>query len=42
LIEIRGKIVRKSKFLSQLKAKIKTFTTKDYFAKGTELWDQNG
>jgi hypothetical protein len=43
LIEIRGKIARKSKFWGQLKAKFKKFTSKDQNKKkkGTELWGPN-
>jgi hypothetical protein len=37
LIEIRGKIARKSKFLGQLKAKLEEFITKDHFTKGEKL-----
>jgi hypothetical protein len=37
LIEIRGKIARKSKFWSQLRAKLKKFAAKDHFGKDTEL-----
>jgi hypothetical protein len=36
-IEIKGKIARKSKFWSQLGVKLNNFTTKDPFAKDTEL-----
>jgi hypothetical protein len=37
LVEIKGKIARKSKFWGQLRAKLKKFTAKDHFAKGVEL-----
>jgi len=37
LIEIGSKITRKSKFLSQLKAKLKKFVAKDYFGTCTKL-----
>jgi hypothetical protein len=38
LIKIRGKIARKSKFLGELRVKLKKFTANDHFVKGTELW----
>jgi hypothetical protein len=41
LIEIRGKIRRKSKFWGQLKAKLKQFAAKDHFGKGVKLWGPN-
>jgi hypothetical protein len=41
LIEIRGKIARKSKFWGKLRAKIKKFTAKDHFRKDVELYRPN-
>jgi len=41
LIEIRGKIARKSKFFSQLRAKLKNFAANDHFTKDTKLWEPN-
>jgi hypothetical protein len=40
LVEIRGKITKKKKpkFLGQLVVELKTFTAKDLFGKGVELW----
>jgi len=38
LIEIRGKLARKSKFWGQLRAKLKKITVNDHFAKNIELW----
>jgi hypothetical protein len=37
MIEIRGKIARKSKFWDQLGVKLKKFTVNDQSAKCTEL-----
>jgi len=37
LVQIRGKLTRKSKFLSHLRAKLKKFTVIDHFAKGIKL-----
>jgi hypothetical protein len=37
LVEIKGKIARKSKFWGQLRAKLKKFTVKNHFAKGAKL-----
>jgi hypothetical protein len=42
LIEIRGKIAKKLKFLGKLKVILKIFTAKDHFAKGTKLRHPNG
>jgi hypothetical protein len=41
LIEIGGKIQRKSTFWDQLRAKLKQFATKDHFGKGVKLWGPN-
>jgi hypothetical protein len=41
LVEIRGKIARKLNFWDQLRAKLKKFATKNYFAKGVKLWEPN-
>jgi len=38
LIQIKGKIKRKSKVWGQLKAKLKKFTVKDHFAIGVKPW----
>jgi hypothetical protein len=41
LIEIKGKIARKSKFWGSLRAKLKKFTTNDHFVNDIELWQPN-
>jgi len=38
---MRGKIARKSKFLGQLRAKLKKFIGNDHFVKDVELWGPN-
>ena len=38
LIEIKGKITRKSKFWGKLGVKLKKFAAKNQYAKGAELW----
>jgi hypothetical protein len=37
MLQVRGKITRKSKFSGQLKVKLKTFVVNDHFTKGVEL-----
>jgi hypothetical protein len=37
LVEIRGKIARNSKFLGQLRAKLKKSTANDHYVKGVKL-----
>ena len=41
LVQIRDQNVKKSKFLGQLMAKLKKFTTNDHFAKDVKLWGPN-
>jgi len=41
LNQIKSKIARKSKDWGQLRAKLKKFIAKDYFAKGVELLELN-
>jgi hypothetical protein len=41
LIEIKGKIARKSKFVGQLWAKLKKFEANDHFGKGIKLYGPN-
>jgi hypothetical protein len=41
LVQIRGKIARKSKFLGQLGVKLKKFKVNDHFAKGIKLCGPN-
>jgi hypothetical protein len=41
LIEIRGQIASKLKFLGQLEVKLTKFTANDYFATGGQLWGFN-
>jgi hypothetical protein len=36
LIQFKGKVATKSKVWGQLRAKLKRFAAKDYFAKGVE------
>jgi hypothetical protein len=41
LVQIRDQNVKKSKFLGQLMAKLKKFTTNDHFTKDVKLWGPN-
>ena len=41
LIQIMGKIARKSKFLGHLRAKLKKFTANNFFESDSELWGFN-
>jgi hypothetical protein len=41
LVQIRGKITRKSKFYGKLEVKLKKFIAKDLLEKSTELWGLN-